>query len=54
MFLLYIFKDLHIKILSYPTKALRVRFMKNPAEYSAINGGDECGAGVRGMQSPST
>jgi hypothetical protein len=23
------------------------------AEYPAINGGDECGAGVRGMQSPS-
>jgi glycosyltransferase involved in cell wall biosynthesis len=27
---------------------------ENPAEYPAINGGDECGAGVRGMQSPST
>jgi hypothetical protein len=28
--------------------------MKIPAEYSAIYGGDECGAGVKGMQSPST
>jgi hypothetical protein len=26
---------------------------ENPAEYPAIYGGDECGAGVRGMQSPS-
>ena len=29
-------------------------FYENPAEYTAIYGGDECGAGVRGMQSPST
>ena len=27
---------------------------ETPAEYPAIYGGDECGAGVRGMQSPST
>ena len=27
---------------------------ENPAEYPAIYGGDECGAGVRGMQSPSS
>jgi hypothetical protein len=26
---------------------------ENPAEYPAIYGGDECGAGVRGKQSPS-
>jgi hypothetical protein len=26
--------------------------MKNTAEYPAIHGGDKCGAGVRGMQSP--
>jgi hypothetical protein len=28
-------------------------FYETTAEYPAINGGDECGAGVRGMQSPS-
>jgi hypothetical protein len=28
-------------------------FYENPAEYPEIYGGDECGAGVRGMQSPS-
>jgi len=28
-------------------------FYENPAEYPAIHGGDECGAGVRGMQSSS-
>ena len=27
---------------------------ETPAEYPAIDGGDECGAGVRGMQSPSS
>jgi hypothetical protein len=27
--------------------------MKDTAEYSAIYGGDECGAGIRGMQFPS-
>jgi len=26
----------------------------NPAEYPVIYGGDECGAGIRGMQSPSS
>ena len=29
------------------------RVYETPAEYPAIYGGDECGAGVRGMQSPS-
>jgi len=29
-------------------------FYENPAEYPTIYGGDECGAGVRGMQSPSS
>jgi hypothetical protein len=28
-------------------------FYENPAEYPAIYGGDECGAGVRGMKSHS-
>jgi hypothetical protein len=30
------------------------KIYENPAEYPAIYGGDECGAGVRGMQSPSS
>lgn len=29
------------------------RLYETPSEFPAINGGDECGAGLRGMQSPS-
>jgi len=33
---------------------LQLILYETPAEYSAIHGGDECGVGVKGMQSPST
>jgi hypothetical protein len=29
------------------------KIYETPAEYPAIYGGDECGAGLKGMQSPS-
>jgi hypothetical protein len=47
-------------IVAFPLSSLFATFLsgkggiyENPAEYPAIYGGDECGAGVRGMRSPS-